>query len=193
MSPEQARGDPVDQTTDLFSLGSVLYAMCTGQPPFRSDSTMAVLRRVSDEAPRPLCELNPDVPEWLAAIISKLMAKVPAERFQSATELADALAGHLDEPKQPSRTSFRPAADPTARRPLYGRPIGVVASMLGLIATAIGLLSWWRFHSADPSGLSDIPVAIPPIPSSPPDRPALHDAREVVKAVSRSGHVQNFL
>ena len=53
MSPEQARGDPVDQTTDLFSLGSVLYAMCTGQPPFRADSTMAVLRRVSDEAAAP--------------------------------------------------------------------------------------------------------------------------------------------
>ena len=121
------------------------------------------------------------------------MAKVPAERFQSATELADALAGHLDEPTQPSRTSLRPAANPTARRPLYGRPLGVVASTLGLIAIAIGFLSWWRFHPGDSSDLSGIPVAIPPVPSSPPDRPSPQERREVAKAVSRSGHVQNFL
>ena len=67
MSPEQARGEAVDHRSDLFSLGSVLYFMCTGHPPFRADSTPAVLRRVCDDRPRPLREVNPDVPDWLAA------------------------------------------------------------------------------------------------------------------------------
>src|SRR3954470_30672 len=48
MSPEQGRGEPVDQRADLFSLGSVLYAMCTGRPPFRADSSVAVLKRVCE-------------------------------------------------------------------------------------------------------------------------------------------------
>ena len=62
MAPEQAHGDGVDHRADLFSLGSVLYAMCAGRPPFRAETTVAVLRRVCDEMPRPLRELNPDVP-----------------------------------------------------------------------------------------------------------------------------------
>src|SRR5262249_21228132 len=86
MSPEQASSEPVAFSTDRCSLGSVLYAMGTGKPPFRSDSTVAVLRKVSDAPPRPIHELNADVPDWLAAIISKLMAKAPGERYQSATE-----------------------------------------------------------------------------------------------------------
>ena len=53
MAPEQARGEPVDHRADLFSLGSVLYAMCTGQPPFRAGNTVAVLRQVAEETPRP--------------------------------------------------------------------------------------------------------------------------------------------
>ena len=101
MSPEQARGETVDHRTDLFSLGSVLYAMCTGRPPFRAGTTMAVLRLVSDEAPRPIREINPDVSERLAEIIAKLHAKNPDDRFQSATEVAEALSEHLAELQHP--------------------------------------------------------------------------------------------
>ena len=97
MSPEQARGEAVDHRSDLFSLGSVLYAMCTGHPPFRADSTLAVLRRVCDDAPRPLREVNPEVPDWLAAIVDRLHAKDPAERFPSAAEVAGVLKHHLAE------------------------------------------------------------------------------------------------
>src|SRR5262249_48966418 len=53
MSPEQAAGVPVDARSDLFSLGSVLYALCTGHPPFRAETPLAVLRRVADDTPRP--------------------------------------------------------------------------------------------------------------------------------------------
>jgi serine/threonine-protein kinase len=95
MSPEQARGESVDARSDLFSLGSVLYFMCAGHPPFRASSTPAVLRRVCDERPRPLREVNPDVPAWLAEFVERLHAKDPATRVQSATEAADIMAGYL--------------------------------------------------------------------------------------------------
>src|SRR5205807_8015562 len=95
MSPEQARGDPVDQRADLFSLGSVLYALCTGRAPFRGSTSLAVLRQVSDHSLPPVRTLNPDVPAWLEALIGRLMAKDPAERFQSAAEVAALLEGYL--------------------------------------------------------------------------------------------------
>ncbi|MAG94664.1 MAG: hypothetical protein CMJ48_13095, partial [Planctomycetaceae bacterium] len=102
MSPEQAQGERVDHRTDLFSLGSVLYAMCTGRPPFRADSTIAVIRRVCDDTPRPIQQVNPDIPGWLAAIIDKLLAKDPDQRFGSATEVAELLGQHLAHIQQPS-------------------------------------------------------------------------------------------
>ncbi len=102
MSPEQARGEIVDQRTDLFSLGSLLYAMCTGRPPFRADSSMAVLKRVCDEMPSAIRETNSEVPDWLVAIVEKLLAKAPADRFQSAAEVAELLKDHLAHLQHPS-------------------------------------------------------------------------------------------
>jgi len=105
MAPEQARGEVTDYRADLFSLGSVLYAMCTGQPPFRANTAVAVLRRVSDETPRPIRELNPDVPACLEAFIARLMAKKPAERFQSTAEVAALLETYLAHLRQPTTVS----------------------------------------------------------------------------------------
>jgi hypothetical protein len=100
MSPEQARGEPIDHRADLFSLGSVLYAMCTGRPPFRARSTLAVLKRVAEDTPRPIPELIPEVPPWLCAIIARLHAKNPKDRFASAREVADLLGRCLAEWQQ---------------------------------------------------------------------------------------------
>ncbi len=121
MSPEQARGEPVDHRTDLFSLGSVLYALCTGQAPFRARKTMDLLRCVCEETPRPVCEVNPDVPGWLAAVIERLHAKDPGQRFASAEEVAGVLDYHL----------ARLAAAPPAPRPRLRR---------GLLAAGVFLL-----------------------------------------------------
>src|SRR5262249_40967530 len=93
MSPEQANGAKIDPRSDLFSLGSVLYTLCAGHAPFRAETPMAVLRRVCEDTPRPLREVNPDIPDWLAALITRLHAKDPAGRFQSAAEVADLLGG----------------------------------------------------------------------------------------------------
>ena len=91
MSPEQAEGHALDARSDLFSLGSVLYAMCTGRPPFRAATTMGVLKRVCEEEPRPIREINPAVPERLCALIAQLQAKNPKDRCQSAAEAAQEL------------------------------------------------------------------------------------------------------
>src|SRR5205814_1292564 len=117
MSPEQSLGEPQDYRTDLFSLGSVLYALCTGRPPFRATNPLAVLRRVAEDTPRPIRETNPEVPDWLEAIVEKLMEKHPVDRFQSAAEVARLLEGHLAHLQQPARVP-RPLPVPASpKRP----------------------------------------------------------------------------
>ncbi len=95
MSPEQASGERVDHRTDLFSLGAVLYTMCTGRPPFRADSIVATLKRICEDTPRPMEHINPEVPGWLSEIVNRLLAKSPEDRFQSAAEVATRLRQHL--------------------------------------------------------------------------------------------------
>ncbi len=102
MSPEQVRGELIDQRSDLFSLGSVIYAMCTGRPPFRAESSFAVLRRITDTEPRAIREVNSDMPLWLDNLVQKLLAKDPNERFQSADEIASVLQQCLAHVQQPS-------------------------------------------------------------------------------------------
>jgi serine/threonine protein kinase/Leucine-rich repeat (LRR) protein len=92
MAPEQALGHKLDHRADLFSFGSVLYQMVSGRPPFRAPTSLAVLKRVAEEAPRPIQEIIPETPQWLCDIITKLHAKNPDERYQSAREIAAVLA-----------------------------------------------------------------------------------------------------
>src|SRR5262249_23778376 len=95
MSPEQACGTALDPPADLFSLGTVLYAMCTGRATFRAETGMAVLRRVCEETPSPIRASNPDIPDWLVAVVDKLHAKDPGQRYQSASEVRDLLGRYL--------------------------------------------------------------------------------------------------
>ena len=92
MAPEQAQGQKLDQRADLFSFGSVMYQMVSGRPPFRAASTLAVLKRLAEDTPRPIREIIPETPQWLCDIITKLHAKNPDDRYQSAREVADVLA-----------------------------------------------------------------------------------------------------
>ncbi|HZZ29293.1 MAG TPA: protein kinase [Pirellulales bacterium] len=66
MSPEQARGELVDSRSDLFSLASVMYAMCTGRPPFRAETSYGTLHRICDAQPHGIREINPEIPPWLS-------------------------------------------------------------------------------------------------------------------------------
>jgi hypothetical protein len=136
MAPEQALGEAVDHRADLFSLGSVLYAMCTGLAPFRASTTMAVLKRVCDDTPPPIQEINPEIPDWLAAIIARLHAKNPADRLQSAAEVAELLSAHLAPLQQTSVMQIRRGPQSPSRWGRYGR---VVAAALALLLGALML------------------------------------------------------
>lgn len=117
MSPEQARGDAVDAASDLFGLGSVMYTMCTGRAPFRAETSYGILRRITDTEPRPIREINPDVPEWLCAIITKLMSKAPEHRFESADEVAQLLEDCLAHVQQPTTVTLPKRVEQLAQRP----------------------------------------------------------------------------
>src|SRR5262249_20328102 len=102
MAPEQARGEPIDHRADLFSLGSVLYAMCTGLPPFRGSTALSVVRRVCDQEPVPVRSVNPEVPAWLETLIMRLLTKDPDQRLASAAEVTSLLEGFLAHLRQPT-------------------------------------------------------------------------------------------
>jgi eukaryotic-like serine/threonine-protein kinase len=110
MSPEQAQGEPIDARSDLFSLGSVLYMMATGRRPFRAETTLGILRRIVETEPRPICDVNREIPPWFAAIVEKLHAKSPEARFASADELAQLLEGCLAHVQQPAAAPLPAAA-----------------------------------------------------------------------------------
>jgi serine/threonine-protein kinase len=145
MAPEQARGEALDHRADLFSLGSVLYALCTGRPPFAGGAAVAVLYKVCTEAPPPIAESNPTIPDWLDAIVAKLHAKQPADRFQSAAEVAALVGqhlGHLRRPKEvakpreterppppsPGVPTYAPGYEYRSKRTLWGWPLVHVAT-----------------------------------------------------------------
>jgi hypothetical protein len=106
MAPEQARGEEVDARSDLFSLGCVLYRLCTGCLPYPGKEVTAILLELALREPAPPREANPQVPEPLSALVMALLAKDPRQRPATARAVADALA--------------RLERDPTAAVPFAG-------------------------------------------------------------------------
>jgi serine/threonine protein kinase len=155
MAPEQARGETVDHRADLFSLGSVLYTLCTGVSPFRGTTAVAVLHKVSEEEPTPLRLLNPAVPAWLEEFIAGLMAKDPADRFQATSEVAALLEGflaHLRQPKiaapevSPALPPVRPGSPQQVTR-LFSLPVGFLVPCV-LVALVLGSFYWFAAGGA---------------------------------------------
>jgi len=104
MSPEQARGEALDARSDLFALGSLLYTVCAGRPAFRASHPYAVLRRVVEDNPRALGDVAPDCPPGLIAVVERLLAKRPEDRFPSAEAAAVALEQCLNHSPRPPRS-----------------------------------------------------------------------------------------
>ena len=102
MSPEQAQAKALDHRSDLFSLGSLMYAMATGRPPFRGDENAEILKKIVDEPARNIRDVEPSVPDWLVEIIGWLHAKEQVARPQTADEVAELLEHWLAHIQQPN-------------------------------------------------------------------------------------------
>ena len=136
MSPEQAQGLALDARSDLFSLGSVLYAMCTGRSPFRADCAIAVIRRVCDEKHPPIREVNPEIPNSLCTLIDRLLAKNPADRIQTAQEVADLLSSPHAPREEPLPQVALPRTNPKSQ---ILNPKFLLTAAAGFLLAALGV------------------------------------------------------
>jgi Protein kinase domain/Disaggregatase related repeat len=192
MAPEQAKGEPLDSRADLFSLGSVLYTMASGRPPFRAATPLAVLKRVAEDTPRPIRQIIPEVPPWLCDIISRLHAKDPAQRFQTAAEVAALLEQHLAHILQPSLVA-QPMIEQAPRQQTRYWVAGLaVAGVLGVLSAAVTYslrppgrptsVSLVSDRPGDDGGQAEKPAAEDAIHSSPePPRTLVLQGRSAVR------------
>jgi eukaryotic-like serine/threonine-protein kinase len=122
MSPEQARGDPVDGRSDLFSFGCVLYCLCTGTNPFEAHSISAVLTALALHDPAPVHQINPAIPKSLSILVTRLLDKDPQNRPASAEEVLEYLrqieSRPIDDGDTVRQTPASHGEDPYATRPL---------------------------------------------------------------------------
>jgi serine/threonine-protein kinase len=125
MSPEQAAGEAVDGRSDVYSLGIVLYQMLAGEPPFDGPTSASILAKQLTAQPPPITKLRSDVPPALAAVLDRMLAKEPADRFQTAAAASQALVGVLPT-----------AARDTVQGPLRHRVLGVAVKTLVVVALA---------------------------------------------------------
>ena len=142
MSPEQATGErDLDGRSDVYSLGCVLYEMLAGEPPHTGPTTQSIIAKVLTEAPRRVRSARPAVPGHVEAAIHKAMAKLPADRFRTAAEFAEALStpSALGETEM---TATGPRSE--QRRAGLDRRHLLAAGGVLLVASAIGVAGWLR-------------------------------------------------
>lgn len=167
ISPEQAKGEPINRTTDIYSVGCVLFEMLTGKVPFDAESPITVaLKHIHDEPPS-LRDINSSVPANLEGIINKAIQKVPAQRYATAEEMRNALlAYHTNRPidynpkHRNDKTMVMPPVvderdDSGLQKKKKIRPLGVAIIAIAII----GLLSGIIFVAGD--GLFGEEVGVP--------------------------------
>ena len=141
MSPEQAQGKYVDSRSDLFSLGSLIYFLATGEVPFVSNSPMGALSKVINEQHADVRTRNPEMSQTLAQVIDRLLQKDPQDRFQSAAELESILEQFISHLHQPTIQQLPVIPQPVKKRAHQRHRISsfVIAS---LVLVVLALSSW---------------------------------------------------
>lgn len=169
MSPEQVQGKTVDIRSDLYSLGVTAYHLLSGRPPFEAEDSLALALMHLHETPVPLdrtrarrnSEGDPDLPEWLIAVVSRLMNKLPQDRFQSPTELLDAIRNEAAISKLGGFGVGTAAATIRLQRATDRvRKLSVKRSMTVSAAILLPILCvwlvWWIASSRKPKTVNDL-------------------------------------
>lgn len=159
MSPEQAEGKSCDARSDVYSLGATLYCLAANRPPFEAPTPLQILMAVTQEEPDPPSKHNPEIDRGLEAIILKAMAKDPAQRYPTASRLAQDLtswlAGGVTDAGPTVQISFPPTDRKVVAGAKKGRWAMIAVGTILMITGAAGLA--WQFlpRSAGTSGAKD--------------------------------------
>lgn len=154
MSPEQATGDRnIDGRTDIYSLGAVTYEMLSGEPPHNGNTAQAIIAKLLTEPPRSLTLVRHTVPPHVDAAVHCALEKLPADRFPTAHDFADALGGRT--------TAVRPAPTPALRNTARWQRIAGASIAIALLATIAALWAWNRDVAAPPPPRARFTLELP--------------------------------
>ncbi len=197
MSPEQAKGAPLDARSDIFSLGTILYELLAGRRAFDGRSIDETLEQVIASHPRSIEKIRPDTPEPLIAIVRKAMARDPDQRYSKAADFRNALADFVDGSRAPSAdvsVAARPADAEAAGRPARRRWRVVAGALAG--AAAIAIIAFALQPAPPPpvaAQAAPVPLT-PPVQAAPPVEvpaaPPVPSAEEVRAAETKAAEVR---